>query len=306
MAEVFSLPVSTSLLREVDAVGSPKRNKAQDGTIGDRAHMERTSDHNLDEIGNTGSSSDTDKTPEVHARDIDARGPWLIKGGAERIVQLIVANVRARGHAKRRVKYVIFKGRIWQWRVIDGSWQFVQNVYTGADQHNEHFHVSFEYGSGSGSGNPENDESPWGILAAYEREQQEDGFMAALSDQQQKDINQRVWHTWLMTRNVESMLSALLSGASSRPKWADKTTGYTFPATAVAPNVMLGRLAAEGVSDADLKAALEALPSADDNARAFLDAVRSGLPEQIAQSLRIALGDQADAVFRAGLNQLSE
>lgn len=168
--EVFSLPVSTSLLAEVNAVGSPKRNKAQDGTIGDRAHMDRVSDHNLDEIGNTGSSSDADKIPEVHARDIDARGPWLIKGGAERIVQLIVANVRSRGHARRRVKYVIYRGRIWVWRKINGAWQFVQQTYTGADQHTEHFHVSFEYGSGSGAGNPENDTSPWGILAAYQEE----------------------------------------------------------------------------------------------------------------------------------------
>ena len=51
MTEVLSLPVSTSLLAEVNAVGDPHRNKAQDGTIGDRAHMDRVSDHNLDEIG---------------------------------------------------------------------------------------------------------------------------------------------------------------------------------------------------------------------------------------------------------------
>jgi len=170
---VFSLPVSTSLLREVNAVGSPKRNKAQDGTIGDTAHQERVSDHNRDEVGNTGSSSDADNIPEVHARDLDARGPWLIKGGAERIVQLIVTNVRAAGYAKRRVKYVIFKGRIWQWRKVNGVWAFVQAVYDGADQHTEHFHVSFEYGSGSGASNPENNTSSWGILAAYEQESDE-------------------------------------------------------------------------------------------------------------------------------------
>jgi hypothetical protein len=296
MAEVFSLPVSTSLLSEVNAVGDPKRIKAQDGTIGDRAHMTRTSDHNLDEIGSTGSSRDADDIPEVHARDVDSRGPWLIKGGAERIVQLIVAGVRARGHARRRVKYVIYRRRIWKW--VDG--QFVERAYDGTDPHTEHFHVSFEYGSGSGSSNPENDTSPWGILAAYQQEQQED-FMAGLTERQQQDIDARVWHTWLMTRNIESMMTALMSGASSRPKWADKTTGYTYPAVAAFPNVTLGKLAAEGVTDADLKAALKALPSADDNARAFLEAVQSGLPEQIAASLRIALGEQADAVFRAGL-----
>lgn len=166
-ATVNSLPVSTSLLAEINAVGDPKRDKAQDGTIGDTDHEQRASDHNRDELGNTGSSSDADSIPEVHARDADARGPWKIKGGAERIVQLIVANVRARGHAKRRVKYVIFKRRIWRWRKVNGEWAFVQSVYTGSDPHDLHFHVSFEYGSGSGASNPENDTSPWGILAAY-------------------------------------------------------------------------------------------------------------------------------------------
>lgn len=170
MADVLSLPVSTSLLAEVNAVGDPGRNKEQDGTIGDKAHEERASDHNRDETGNTGSSSDSDKVNEVHARDVDSRGPWKIKGGAERIVQLIVADVRRRSYAKRRVKYVIYRGRIWVWRQVSGAWTFVQEVYTGADQHTEHFHVSFMYGSGAGKDNPENDTSPWGILTAYQQE----------------------------------------------------------------------------------------------------------------------------------------
>lgn len=171
MADVLSLPVSTSLLTEVNAVGDPGRNKAQDGTIGDKSHEQRASDHNRDETGNTGSSSDSDKINEVHARDVDSRGPWKIQGGAERIVQLIVANARAKGYQKRRVKYVIYRGRIWVWRKDGDSWWFVQENYTGADQHNEHFHVSFMYGSGAGKSNPENDTSPWGILAAYEEEE---------------------------------------------------------------------------------------------------------------------------------------
>jgi hypothetical protein len=170
MVDVYSLPVSTSLLNEVNAVGDPKRNKAQDGTVGDTAHEQHVSDHNRDETGNTGSSHDADNINEVHARDVDSRGSWLIAGGAERIVQLIVANVRAMGHSRRRVKYVIYRRRIWVWRQVNGAWQFVQQAYDGVDPHDLHFHVSFEYGSGSGSSNPENNTSPWGILAAYEEE----------------------------------------------------------------------------------------------------------------------------------------
>lgn len=165
MVEIFSLPASTSLLTEVNAVGSPGRTKAQDGTIGDRAHAESVSDHNLDESGNTGSVSDSDNIDEVHARDVDSRGPWLIDGGAERIVQIIVARVR--DGLEKRVRYLIYRKRIWHW--VNG--QFVQSTYTGSDPHELHFHVSFNYGSGAGASNPENITTAWGILAAYEAEQ---------------------------------------------------------------------------------------------------------------------------------------
>jgi hypothetical protein len=197
MPDVYSLPVSTSLLAEVNAVGAESRNKAQDGTVGDTAHEQHVSDHNRDETGNTGSSHDSDNINEVHARDVDARGPWLIKGGAERIVQLIVANVRARGYSRRRVKYVISRRRIWEWRYVNGEWQFVQRAYDGADPHDLHFHVSFQYGSGSGSSNPENDTSPWGIRAAYEQESDE--VDAAQEDRIAKKAAQQVW-SYMMTR----------------------------------------------------------------------------------------------------------
>lgn len=220
--EVFSLPVSTSLLAEVNAVGAPGRNKAQDGTIGDRAHMDRTSDHNLDEIGNTGSSSDSDKIPEVHARDVDARGPWLIQGGAERIVQLIVSNVRAMGYAKRRVKYVIYRARIWEWRQADGAWQFLQRAYSGADLHYEHFHVSFMYGSGAGASNPENNTSPWGILAAYQEEDM------PLSDADLAKIKNLLEKDGAVARGLRQQPNNLSD--TERGKLADVVTGKTLAA----------------------------------------------------------------------------
>jgi hypothetical protein len=160
--EIFSLPASTSLVDEFNAL-APGRRRTQDGTIGDRAHMERNSDHNLDEIGNTGTHHDTDSTPEVHARDVDSRGPWPAGWPMERVVQIILA--RCRSGAEKRLLYIIYNGRIWE---ASNGWR--ERAYTGADQHIEHAHFSFRYGSGSTTANPENITTPWGFLAVYEEE----------------------------------------------------------------------------------------------------------------------------------------
>jgi hypothetical protein len=162
MGEIYSLPASTSLRQEFQAL-APNKATAQNGTIGDRAHMERASDHNLDEIGNTGSASDPDSIPEVHARDEDSRGPWPADWSMERCVQIILG--RCRSGAEKRLRYVIYDGRIWQ---AKNGWR--QEAYSGADQHREHAHFSFVYGSGSGPSNPENITSPWGFLAVYAQE----------------------------------------------------------------------------------------------------------------------------------------
>lgn len=284
--EVFSLPVSTSLLAEVNAVGSPKRNKAQDGTIGDRTHMEKVSDHNVDEIGNTGSSSDADDIPEVHARDVDARGPWLIEGGAERIVQLIVANVRAIGHAKRRVKYVIFRGRIWVWRQVGGAWQFVQQVYTGVDQHNEHFHVSFEYGSGAGASNPENNTAPWGILAAYEEEDM------PTADEIASAVVKKLHGTNAMTLAQNAQSKEYDSG-DGRATWWHGINGR--PAWQVAEGTFKIVTALAAKLDVSTDAIIAAVGGVDEAVLASLaDAGKSD--DEIAAALRAALGERAGAV----------
>jgi hypothetical protein len=269
-AEVFSLPVSTSLLAEVNAI-APGRGKAQDGTIGDRAHMERVSDHNLDEVGNTGSSSDSDAVREVHARDVDSRGPWPAGWSAERIVQIIVAGTRALGHAKRRVKYVIFNGRIWQWRLVDGAWQFVQAVYTGADQHREHFHVSFEYGSGTGASNPENNTAPWGILAAFTADQEAD-----MSTPEQ--IADAVWAKALNSPSLKASFAAgdwLKSAEAGRRETAALGKSLTAAIGALATKDQVDEVAlANALAPGVAAVVLAALPAATEiTPEALTDAV---------------------------------
>src|SRR6188508_2031617 len=63
-----SVPASDVLLAEFNYIG-PKRSKASDGTIGDTAHANDSSDHNPDETGRT-PFEDSDSINEVHARDV--------------------------------------------------------------------------------------------------------------------------------------------------------------------------------------------------------------------------------------------
>lgn len=164
MSAWVNIPASTSLLAEINAVGEPGRVKAQDGTVADSLHGS-TSDHQPDEDSAALKGKDADSINEIHARDADSRGPWLPGWSMERIVQTVVARVRA--GVEKRIRYIIYRKRIWHW--VDG--QFVQSVYDGDDPHELHAHFSFNYGSGAGTSNPENITSPWGILAAYEAEQ---------------------------------------------------------------------------------------------------------------------------------------
>ena len=160
MVDVYSVPASTSLVDEINWL-APKRDKSSDGTIGNKAHSETSSDHNLDETGAT-PGEDVDSINEVHARDIDSSGPWPKGWSMERIVGLVVGNHRA--GRDNRLQNVIYNRRIWS-----RSWGWTERPYTRANPHDKHAHFGFRYGSG-GAGNPEQDTSPWGIKAARTRE----------------------------------------------------------------------------------------------------------------------------------------
>ena len=88
---------------------APGRDRASDGSVGDPAHADRSSDHNPDETGAV-PIRDADHVNEVHALDIttDLREPGL---SLERVVQFLLT--RCRSGAERRLRYIIFNRRIW-------------------------------------------------------------------------------------------------------------------------------------------------------------------------------------------------
>lgn len=161
MAVWINTPASISLADEFNRA-FPARGRASDGTIGDPAHARTSSNHNPDETGRT-PREDSDLVNEVHARDIDKdlnRKGWSMS----RAVGVILG--RCRAGVEKRLFEIIWNGHIYtelyDWRERD---------YSGPNAHTEHAHFSFKYGSGGGTGNPENITAPWGILATIRSEE---------------------------------------------------------------------------------------------------------------------------------------
>lgn len=116
--------VAKSLLRLREQVNqmAPERSKASDGTIGDRAHESRTSDHNpWVKDGNIGVVTAMDITHDIlHGCDAQA---------------LVDALVNSRDP---RIKYIIWNRKKINSRVQPWVWR----NYTGPNPHTKHFHLS--------------------------------------------------------------------------------------------------------------------------------------------------------------------
>lgn len=120
--------VAKSLLTLRDQVNrrAPRRNKASDGTIGDAAHCQRTSDHNP--------WVRDDSRGVVTALDIthDPTGGCDANTIAEAI----------RGSRDRRVKYIIWNRRIANSAAIGGNEPWKWRQYSGSNLHTRHVHIS--------------------------------------------------------------------------------------------------------------------------------------------------------------------
>jgi hypothetical protein len=114
-------PAAIAVLRQATAL-RPKRKKASDGLLPSAAHLKASpnSDHN------TGLAVDLTHDP---AFGIDCR------------------EVFEKLKDDKRVKYLIFKGKIW-------SEEQGERNYTGSNKHEKHLHISIEDNKG-------NDTSPW-------------------------------------------------------------------------------------------------------------------------------------------------
>jgi hypothetical protein len=114
-------PAAIAVLRQATAHW-PKRKKASDGLLPSKAHVHQNpnSDHN--------SGFAVDLTDDV-------------KNGVD------CAFIYKELQKDKRVKYLIFKGKIW-------SKKTGESIYSGINQHNKHLHISIKEGCGD-------DTSPW-------------------------------------------------------------------------------------------------------------------------------------------------
>lgn len=119
-------PAAMSILTQATAL-RPRRSRASDGTVGDRAHRNRVSDHNPDSRGIV-HAADLTHDPK-NGMDAHAWAKWL----AEK--------------RDRRVKYIISNRRIWEPAY---GW----SKYGGENPHDKHVHVSVV-------ARFENDTAPW-------------------------------------------------------------------------------------------------------------------------------------------------
>lgn len=113
-------PTLVTLIDEIDA-RAPKRNRKSDGSIGDRAHQSRTSDHNPDSRGVVRALDVTDDPDHF---DPDDFAEVLIARRDPRIKYLI-------SDGRVCTSYDSSKGPAWTWR-----------KYTGPNGHFAHLHIS--------------------------------------------------------------------------------------------------------------------------------------------------------------------
>ncbi len=117
----WRLAESLETLRGQINAAAPNRSKASDGTIGDAAHASRASDHNPHVRDG--------KTGVVTAIDITHDPRNGVDGDS------IAAALR--GSLDPRIKYIIWKRRIWT-PAKGADWR----RYTGSNPHDKHVHVS--------------------------------------------------------------------------------------------------------------------------------------------------------------------
>lgn len=117
-------PAAIAVLRQATAL-KPRRMKASDGLLPSAAHIKQspTSDHN------TGYAVDLTHDPKFGMDCVE-------------VFQKLKED--------KRVKYLIFKGKIWSKERADEG----DRKYTGSNQHNKHLHISINEDMGT-------DTSPW-------------------------------------------------------------------------------------------------------------------------------------------------
>lgn len=298
------VPSLVALRNEINRL-APGRDKASDGAIGDPAHASSVSDHNPDETGNTGGVEDSDSINEVHAIDVDATGPWPAGVSMTKIVNHIVG--RCRAGAEKRFRYIIWcppGGSPTIWSASTG-WQ--PKPYSGSNPHDKHAHFSAAYGSGSGSGNPENNTSAYGLDTLLEDDVSQADVVNALKSAE----GQAALTAWAKTAEGRAALGAATwdhpledplstatpkakSPASRWQRYFDVGINRAVAATETAARADASRDEAEVARDtANVAALLQAVAAITQSGPVSLDELREALRTVYGEAFDRAETEQA-------------
>lgn len=277
MSDWVLIPCLRQLFAEFDAI-APRRSHASDGSIGDRAHQQETSDHNPDETGKV-PIHDADHVNEVHAIDVDNKLQVHVDDYVdpmEGAVQFLLK--RCRSGQERRLRYIIYNERIWDYRS-----EWVEKPYTGPSPHKEHAHFSASYDS-----DKEADTASWHLeeLVDMTPDEARGIFREFLGDPLTRDQKKDTYS----------------SGIGQRVWWNDINGQRAWVAL---DNTFRLAQAMAAKLDVPISEVLTAVGQVDEQVLASLaDAGRSN--EDVAASLVAALGDRAEAVARVILASRQE
>lgn len=214
MAHAYLTPALESLFDEFNAL-APHRAKGADGGVGNQAHRERVSDHNIDDGPDQGATpyEDSDSTPEVHAADVtaDLNHPTATMD----LCCNIIADRHRRG-VDNRLQNVIYNGRI-----ASDSWGWTWRDYNGTNRHTGHAHFSGKYTT-----QQERDTRAWGLLERFEDDMDQDTFTAYLRKAVTSDATVRlelakaVWTTDNVL-NIYDQAGKPEHGGQSLVRWGD-------------------------------------------------------------------------------------
>jgi hypothetical protein len=269
MAAWTLVPCLVSLRNEFNEL-APHRDKASDGSIGNLAHQQESSDHNPDETGRT-PSSDADKVNEVHAIDVDNdfhEPGWTM----DRAVQIIVT--RHREGRDDRLQNVIWNRRIWS-----RSWGWTARAYNGASAHTEHAHFSARYTTAQ-----EQDTRPWGLLADHLED-----------DMDVADLDTKTAQTAITRAVIAGMQAATLGGTYGKRTFAGSLNVAASEAIAAPLRDAAILKAVQGVDE-------EAVLARVDQLAAQMTAGLQALPDAVAAELA-GLGGLDAALVQAAVER---
>jgi hypothetical protein len=261
------IPCLLALRGEYDKL-APNRDKGADGTIGDSSHTS-SSDHTPDEDSSKLENKDSDHANEVHALDIDS-GLNSPDGRSFKDIFLdIIELERQKWNApddKCRLNYAIFDRKIY-----DKDNDFAPEDYTGSDPHTGHAHFSARYETSC-----EEDTRPWGVIGDVVTPE---------------DIEAIAKATW--TRKLKNPLFGK-NGDTREFITAEDFQRY--------PDVLHGNTQGVVRSEAQkVLAAIDALPTGDENAAAVVAALGQDDPEALADALRRFLSPEQVEALRLAL-----